>query len=433
MDKDRLLRYLLDKKETISKLKVFPRELDIKLSQNFVHSVIGPRRAGKTYFLYYLILNKLALSEQEFVFIDFDDPELTGAKADLLKRAVDIHEEKYGQAPAYLFFDEIQNLEGWARTIKSLLETKQYYIFISGSSSKLLSKEIATSLRGKSLSWLILPFSFREYLQAKNFSLTDAYSTSQLNRINNFLNNYLTGGGFPNVIIEEELSDKFFQEYVDLVVFRDVVERHGIENIFVIKFLIKELFSSFAKKFSINKTYRSLKSQNIKVSKKTLYEYSSYLEDAFLVFLLKKYSPSLKKSSLSLSKAYINDNGLASSASVDLSKNVGRLIEQIVFLELKRRAASRLNQLYYWESTSFPNEQVDFVVKEKEKVKQLIQVCYKFEQFSTRRREIRSLLKASQDLSCSNLLIITSDQEKEEKAEGKKIKFVPLWKWLLDY
>ena len=425
MEKNIILKYILDKKENIKTSKVFPRTIPFKFTENFVNVIIGPRRAGKTYFLYDSILNKLKLKDEEFIFMDFEDAALNGINSNDVAETINLHEEYYKKKPRYLFFDEIQGVNNWDKAIRTLFETKKYVIFLSGSSSKLLSKEIATSLRGRAISHSVLPLSFKEFLNFRKVELKNFYSSSEENKIKNYLREYLKYGGFPNIVIEKEIAERFFQEYVDLVVFRDVIERHKIKNVFIIKFLIKSMISSFAKEFSIHNLFNTLKSQNIKVSKKTLYEYALYLEDAFFSFLLKKFSYSMKKTDLSIPKIFINDMGLVNFSSMNFSENLGKIMENAVFLELLRRE----KEIFYFKAIT--KEEADFVIKEGKKIKQIFQVCYSLSEPEVKKREINSLIKAGKELKCNNLSIITWDYEAEEKIRNKKIKFIPIWKWLL--
>ena len=428
MNKKVLSRYILDKKEIIRNLDVFPRTIDIVKTKNFIVPIVGPRRAGKSYCLYDLIVNKLKIKDADFLFMNFEDAELADTNFKEIANIVNIHEEIYGKKPEYVFLDEVQNVQNWHKSVRSLFETKKCYIFISGSSSKLLSKEIVTSLRGRTLSHTILPLSFKEFLGFKKFELKPFYSSTEENRIKNSLRNYLKFGGFPDIVFENQIADKFFREYTDLVIFKDIVERHKIKNVFIIKFLIKNILASFSKEFSVHKIFNILKSQNIKVSKKTLYNYTSYLEDAFFVFFLRKISFSVRDSELSIPKCYVNDTGLINSVSTSFSQNIGKLMENAVFLELERRKKAVTN-IFYWKDST--GNEVDFAVKQGLRIKQLIQVCYSVEDYETKEREIRSLLKASKELKCKDLLVITEDYEDEEKIKGKKIKYIPLWKWLL--
>ena len=416
-------RYIIDKKEDIRALDVKPRIVEFPKTK-FIVSIIGPRRAGKTYSLYDFILKK-GLNDDEFLFVNLEDETPQRKGRDEVLKAISYHEEIYGKEPEYIFLDEIQAMEKWERYLYTIFEKKRYNIFVTGSSSKLLSKEIATELRGRGLSLTILPLSFAEFLSIKRFNLKEFYSTREENKIKNLLWEYLRNGGFPDVVIENINARRFFKDYIDLVIFRDLMERFDIRNTFLIRFLINAAISSFGKEFSINKIYSTLKSQNVKVGRKTLYSYSLLLEDVMFSFLLHKFSFSTRKTMLSIPKIYLNDTGLINHTFLNFSENIGQLIENAVFLELKRRE----KEIYYWKDYS--GKEVDFVVKEGLDVGQLIQVCYDISGSETKERELKSLIKASNELKCDNLLVITWDYEGEEEFKGKRIRFLCLWRWLL--
>ncbi len=428
MEKRSLLRYMTDKKEQIRRLTVLPRSLEIQKTKQFVIPIIGPRRAGKSFYLYDLIINKFKIKDEDFIYLNFEDPELIGASLNDMIDAVSVHEEFHGRIPEYIFLDEVQNIDNWEKAVRGLYETKNHYLFISGSSSKLLSKEIATSMRGRTLTYSILPLSFREFLAFNNFKIKPFLSTSDENQIKNNLRKYMEFGGFPDIVFDDQIADRFFKEYLDLVLFRDIIERYNIKNIFVIKFLIRSMLASFSKQSSVNNTFSTLKSQGIKVSKKTLYNYTNYLEDSFFAFFLKKFSYSIKNTETSLPKVFINDTGLITSLISGFSNNFGRLMENIVFLELKRAQNEDPGlEIYYYKN----GVEVDFILREKMEIKQLVQVCYNLEDPDTKEREIKALLKASMELKCSDLLVITWDREVEEHTGNKKVVYLPLWKWLL--
>ncbi len=418
--------YFIDKKEDIRRQAVVGRLIEPKISKEFVNAIIGPRRAGKTFFLFSLI-KRLKLKDDEFLFINFEDDEIKSLNRKEVVKCIQKHTELYGKEPGYLFFDEIQNFKNWQSFIYSLVEKKRYFIFITGSSSKLLSKEIATQLRGRSLNVVVFPFSFKEFLLTKNFEIKKIYSSLDEGKIKNYLIEYLKKGGFPQVVLEKIDEKTFFREYLNVVLYRDLVERYKIENPEVARLLLYSVIQSFTKEFSINRIYKQLK-QKIEVSNKTLYQYSSYLEEVFFSFLLRKFHFSHKKSLLSMPKEYVNDVGITSSYSKS-SENIGKLMENLVFLELKKLELNNINDIYYWKD--YQQREVDFVVRKEIKTKQLIQVTYASARDEIEKREIKALLKASKQLNCKDLLVITWDYENEEKQGRKKIKFVPLWKWLL--
>ncbi|OQX55382.1 MAG: hypothetical protein B5M53_04300 [Candidatus Cloacimonas sp. 4484_209] len=424
-------RYLLDKKEEIKELEVKKRAVEFPLLSNFIVSVIGPRRAGKTYSIFNLIRLK-KLKDENYIFINFEDDDLGKFERKEIIKIVSHHRELYGKEPGFIFLDEIHALEKWQRFVYSLFEKKKYFIFITGSSSKLLSKEIATRLRGRTVSVLILPFSFKEIMYLKNFDLElTKITTKKEDEIKNILRNYLKEGGFPDVFLTPINRRMFFRDYLDLVVYRDVVERYRIKNPHLVKILMGFMLPSFSKEFSINRIFNILKSRGIRLSKKVLYSYSYALEDAFFCYFLRKFSYSERESQLSIPKIYFNDLGLINySLLTRFEEDYGRLMENCVFLELKRmESLGEIYSVFYWKD--YQQREVDFVIKEGLRVKQLIQVTCASGRDEIENREIRSLLKASEQLRCKNLSVITWDYEGEEEFKNKKINFIPLWKYLL--
>lgn len=420
MDKNILARYIEEFRER--RINLVNRELKVAESRDFIISIIGPRRAGKTYFCYQQMQDK-----KDFLYANFEDPEFSDFNAMEVKNIIYDYKEIYGKFPSWIFFDEIQNIKDWEKALISLYETKNFFIIITGSSSKLLSKEIATALRGRTLTYKILPFSFKEYLKAKNIEYKKLRSYSKESEIKYNLRQYLEGS-MPQLVFNEEpeFKRRFVTEYLDLVIYRDIVERYKVKNYFILKLMIKQLISSFAKEFSIHKFYNNLKSQGIKVSKKTAYNYLSYIEDSLSVFMLRKFSYALKDSKLSIPKVYICDNSLAHSG----DKSIGRKMENLIFLELLRRKDAEPGMEIHYYKTS-DGKEVDFVLNKNSKVTQLIQVCYDISDFVTKERELKALIKASKELKCDDLLVVTWEYEGEEGFKEKNIKFIPLWKWLL--
>jgi predicted AAA+ superfamily ATPase len=422
-------KYLIDKKEDIKKLEVVDRELNIRSNKDFAITIIGPRRAGKTFACYYLI-KKWGLRDEDYLFVNFEDDEVKKRSREEIVSCVQTHVEIYGKEPEFIFLDEIQNLKDWESFVYSLIEKKRYFIFLTGSSSKLLSKEIATQLRGRSLNYVIFPFSFKEFLISKNFELRKIYSSIEEAKIKNFLSEYLQKGGFPLVVLGKIDDKTFSREYVDVVLYKDIVERFKIENVDAARFLLYSLLESFSKEFSINKVYKTMKEKGMEVSNKVLYSYASYIQETFFSFFVRKFYYSYRKSELSIPKVYVNDVGIASNFSRhQLMENIGRLMENLVFIELKKQELSNLiERIYYFKDTQ---NEVDFVVKKGLEIDQLIQVTYASNKDEVEKREIKGLLKASELLKCKNLLVVTWDYEDEINIENKRIVFKPLWKWLL--
>jgi len=398
--------------------------LDIPLDRAVVLS--GPRRSGKTYLMYMGIKELLARKEDEnsILYVNFEDSRLVGAAPQDLNTLLEVFFEfcPDRNKKTWVFLDEIQVIPNWERFVRTLVDMENVNVFVTGSSSRLMSKEIATSMRGRSLTYNVYPFSFAEVLKAGKLEYEEYLSSAQMGEIIQKLQDYVKYGGFPETVRYREEWDRILSEIVDVTIFRDIVERYDVKNIKMLKLFLNAIFNS--KEFSIHKFYNFLKSQGHKVSKNTLYTYFGYFEDSFIVFPLKRFSYSYKNIESSISKIYLVDNGLLSLQGI---QDYGRLIENIVFIDLKRRSKG---DLFYYKSTS--GREIDFIIKEGKKVSELIQVCYTLDNFVTKEREVKALLQGSEELRCDNLLIITWDYEAVEIVFGKNVRYVSLCKWLLD-
>lgn len=418
--REEFLKYLKDKAEIINKVEVLKRDIEVKITKRFIISIVGPRRAGKTYFFYYLAKSL----GRDYIYINFEDSIMSDIKPRDILDFISYYEEFFGKKPEFLFFDEIQVIKGWEKPVRELFERRDHTIFVTGSSSKLLSKEIATQLRGRSIKYLLLPLSFGEFLRFNKVKLEYPFSTSEENKLKNFFLKYLKNGGFPDVVLEEGIFWKFFEEYIDLVIYKDIAERWRIRNLFLLKNMIKSVVSSISSKFSLHKFHKVLKSQGIKVSKKTVYSYFDYLKDSLFVFDLRKYSPSIRKSELTIPKIYLVDNGILKYFGID---DLGRCLENIIFLHLLRMKNQKPSlRIYYWEENG---KEVDFLVIDG-KGKTLINVTWELDE-KNYEREVKSLIKVSKFFETEDLLIITYDQEEEIRENDKIIKVVPAWKFLL--
>ena len=418
--------------------EVVEREIDVPLSSSKIISIVGPRRSGKTYFLFVIIkrLFSQGISKDKIIYLSFDDPRLLPCDAKGMELILEAYRELFPEhmkKTSYLFLDEIQNVKDWELGLRRIHDTRKFRIFVTGSSSKLLSKEIATQLRGRAISFEILPFSFREFLSARDIKLDKniIYSTKRF-FIKKYLEEYLETGGFPEVVLEEkpDLKLRILKEYVETMFIRDLVERYNIKNQPLLRELIKFHTTNIASIFSVNAFYKWIK-QTYPVTKRTLLNYVSYLEDSGLFFLVRKFSYSLKEQAQGVRKCYIVDNGLRNAYGFRFSEDKGRNLENVVFLELcHRKIMSPLMEIFYWQD--YRKREVDFVIKEGKEVKELIQACAVIDDLNIRKREIKALLKTSEDLKCNNLSVITLDYEDEEIIHDKRIIFKPLWKWLIE-
>ncbi len=376
--------------------------------------ITGVRRCGKSILAYMFSKDKKA------GYINFEDERLILKSGELNKVLEAVYSLKGGVE--YLILDEIQNIDGWERFVSRIIRDKK--VIITGSNARLLSKELATFLTGRHIDFVLFPFSFREFLKYKKFT-PNIYLTEHIAKVKSYLAEYLKIGGFP--LVYKVGTSFLIQNYKDIVE-RDVVERYKIRYVRILKELAKYLISNSTGEISFNKLRKIL---NVK-SVHTLKNYVSYLENAYLIFLMERFSVKLKEQMLAPKKVYCIDNGLINSISFKLSQNTGKLMENLVAVELKRRKHYFFpdREIYYWKDHQ--QREVDFVIKEKGKIEELIQVCYSVDDVETRTRETKALLKAADEFGSKNLFIITWDEEGLIKEKNKKIKLIPLWKWLLE-
>jgi predicted AAA+ superfamily ATPase len=413
--------------------KFIKRELDIPLNSTRAVTIIGLRRSGKTFYLYQTIEKLLneGIDKSRIIYINFEDERLLDFKTEDFTKIIELyHKRNQDGKIGYLFFDEIQNIRGWETFIRRILEKGKFRIFITGSSAKLLSAEIATGLRGRSLSFHLLPLSFKEFLALRDGKHKAPFTEKGKGALGKLLEEYMAFGGFPEVgTFEKELRIRLLSDYLDMIIYRDIVERYEVKRLNALKFLIKTLSANYAKELSLRKLYNFFVSSGKRLGKSKLYEYFSYLEDIGFVFLLRKFGYGIRETEGSIPKAYISDTGFAAVAG-DADRS--RLLENIVAQELlrKRYYWNPLEEIFYWKDIN--GWEVDFVVKEKRDVKQIIQVAYAVSDPNTMERETRSLVKASKELKCSNALVITFDYEGRKNKDDLDIAFVPLWKWLLE-
>lgn len=405
---------------------VVDREIEIPLDTGKIITIMGVRRCGKTHLLFSLI-NKPGkkIDRRNIVYINFEDDRLFPLQSEDLATLIDAYYELYPDKKnekVFLFFDEIQDVKGWEKFVRRIYDTENCAIFITGSSSKFLSKEIASSLRGRTLSYEVFPLSFKEFLRFKNIEI-DMYSSRSAARIKNALNEYLIKGGFPEVVnYDQELFTRTLQEYIDLIMYRDILERFNITNTFLFKYLIKFCFTNVSTLISFNKLYNDFRSQGLHLSRNTIYEYVSYLEDAYALFTVPVYSTSVRGEWRNPRKIYSVDIGFKSVIEYAALKDIGRVYENLVFLELRRK---HMNIRYIKQK-----QEVDFYFVSEGKGS-LINVCYDLNEPSTREREIRGLLEAMESHTIKRALIITNEVEEQIEVNDRVIDIVPLWKWLL--
>jgi len=422
MNKTKAKEIILEQKreaENVLKDKaIIKREVEAKidrsLKDNLVKVIIGVRRSGKSILAHRLLQNKT------YGYLNFDDERLLGIKTNDLNSLLEILNEITPQAN-YLLLDEIQNITGW-ELFANRLKRNGYNLVITGSNSKLLSSELATHLTGRHFEIELYPLSFKEFLlyQGKTFSQDDFYLTNKRAEIKKYLNEYLLLGGFPE-LFKVQMKEQYLRDLHNKIINRDIVERHNIRYVKTLKEISLFLLSNFGSKI----TYHKIKNVFDLKSVHTVKKYINYLESAYLISELAPFSFKIKEQIKKPRKVYGIDLGLIRAVSANFSPNTGRALENLVFLEFKKRK----QDIYFYANQK--DKEVDFVVKKGLKAKELIQVCFDLSDQVTSKRELKGLLSASLELKCNNLTIITWDEEREEKIKGKKIKIMPLWKWLL--
>lgn len=402
------------------------RDIEIPVDSGKIISLIGVRRSGKTSILFNLI-NTLreTVDPARIVYINFEDDRLFPLALnnldDLVEAYFELHPSNRDKR-LYFFFDEIQNVAHWEKFARRIYDTLNVSLFITGSSSKLLSSEIASALRGRTLTYEIFPFSFSEYLRFRDIEVA-LNSSRSLSYIVNAFDDYILHGGFAETIdVYPETRSRILRDYADLIVYKDIIERYGIKNHALMKHLVKYSFSNMATSLSMTKLFNDFKSQGFKVGKDTLFDYFSYLSDAFAVFSIPVFRNSVREEQRNPKKIYAVDNGFKSIFAVSLSPDVGRLYENAAFLHLRRKA----QEVYYY----LGNQEVDFYCRTDSSVS-VVNVCIDMALPETRKRELNGLAEALHYFDRKTGYIVTRNQEETLTHNGKTIVILPMWKWLL--
>ena len=419
MDIEYIKRIIIDQKDeiedTFAKKTIIQRDISREELIKFLEhpnilAILGIRRCGKS------ILSHLLLRGHDYGFINFDDERISGIDAKDLNIILQAFYELYGTELEYFILDEIQNVPGWELFANRLRRTKK--VIVTGSNAKLLSGELATHLTGRYADVILYPFSFREFLNFKNLK-TDIYSTKGIAELKVTLKEYIKIGGFPEAhLFGREMTSRIYSD----IIYKDVIVRHGIRNQKTFSELSNYLVSNFSREI----TYSKLKNITDIKNVHTIKNYTGYLESSYLLIFIKKFSFKLKEQMMSPKKVYCIDTGMIYSIAFKFSEDTGRLMENLVAVELERRRShSGEPKIFYWKD--YQQREVDFVLKEGENIIELIQVSYASDKNDSDEREIKSLQKASLELRCKKLTLITWDFE----GEIEDIKCVPLWKWLV--
>jgi len=391
-------------------------------------AIVGPRRSGKTFFMYQIIQSLLQggqYSKEDILFLDFEDYRLGEFTGDTMDELFTAFHQLAGRYPLFLFFDEIQNLSNWNRVLRTLHNRRQFKIIVSGSNSELLSSEIATELRGRYEDIIMLPFSFQEYLRYRDISFTPvSLHTAVRGNILAAFDAYIKHGGFPEVAMAGSESEqrRLLQSYFKTIFYRDILERYNIKARYVLDALMNDILENYAGIFSITRFEKQLKSNNLPGSKRTIANYFHYLTEAFFTIVNEKFSFSPRQRIMNPKKAYLTDTGFAALGR-PFTENRGRIIENIVAIELFRRGI----ETYYFKNKN----ECDFIIKQGHSPTHAIQVCWELTN-RNEKREIAGLMDACSALDLTSGIILTYVQEEEREKDGLKISVLPVWKWLLE-
>ena len=402
------------------------RELKVPLNLGKILTIIGPRRAGKTYYLYQLIaeLEDSGIKRKQILYLNFEDERLNFSNNyDLI---IETYLELYPDLKLddlYIFYDEIQEIPNWEKYIRRIYDTMTKKIVLTGSNAKMLSKDIATSLRGRSISYEIMPLSFSEYLLFNQIDLKEKYSTKGKIKIKKLFNEYLFWGGYPELVkIKKQFKVEILQEYFDVMIYRDLVERYAIKNVSIVKYLIKRMISSFTKEFSVNKLYNELKSKGFSISKDTIYKLIEQISSIYFLTIVEKYEPSVIKRELTNKKLYLYDNGFISAIQYIYSEDRGKLLENVVFTFLRNKYKN-----VFFLKNSF---ECDFLVFSEDKQTLLIQVTDRLH-YDNIDRELSGLIKSSKRFKNAKLLILINSKKNNLQIPNN-IEVKEVYNWLLE-
>lgn len=406
-ERDELLArpYLMRKSNT---------DIGVLLSNPMIKLITGPRRVGKsTYAL-------LMLQGRNFAYLNFDDNLLLSAwDEELVMRTLD---EVYA-GYEYLLLDEVQNLKDWDVWVSKLYRRGKNLV-ITGSNAKMLSSEMATVLTGRYLQVEMLPFSLSETMEWKGVS-TGGDENARQTEMTVIADDYLRNGGYPETIDMRNITRSYLSTLFDSIIWKDVAKRHNIRNITDLNNLALYLLSNFCNPLSANDIAREISMTSVTTTRK----FMDYLHEPYLFYYLPRFNNKLKLMKKAASKVYVIDNGFVAAKAFNLSENLGRLLENEVFVELLRMGYKVETTLFYYRSRN--DREVDFVTRQGTRIERLIQVCYDMSSPKTEKREVDSLIECAGELKCNNLMVITNNDEREILKDGYNIKVVPFVKFVM--
>ncbi len=394
---------------------------------------IGVRRSGKSTFMFQLMkkLQDSGVAPQNILYLNFFDDRLHSLQHDnlsvILEAYYSLYPEKKNAEKVYCFFDEIQVVPGWEPFVDRLMRMEKCEVYITGSSAQMLSREIATQMRGRALSWEMFPFSFREFLDYKGIESDGPFSTKKRLTVQKAFEKYWETGGFPEVAdLDRMLRIKTHQEYFNAMLFRDLVERHDISHPKAVKDLAHWLVDNTGSLYSINNLTGYLKSLGHKAPKPAVSDYLEWFEDAYVLFTVRIFDASLARVNTNPKKIYCVDHALVTSISSGILVNSGHLLENLVFTALRRATPN----IFYYKTKA--GREVDFIAGRQVPSRMLVQVCESMADQQTRKRETTALAEAMTELKLPQGIIVTRNEEDQIQVDSGKIDVVPAWRFLLN-
>ncbi len=388
------------------------QDMDLLLNSHLIKLITGPRRVGKS------TQALLMLRNRNFAYLNFDSQQLLDAwDANLVMRMLDDVYPGY----EYLLLDEVQNLEVWDLWVSELYRQGKNLV-ITGSNAKMLSSEMATALTGKYLKVEMLPFSLEEFFDWNKLDLSKLNHEQQADA-SALIDDYLRNGGYPEVVASRQLTRTYLDTLFDSIVWKDVAKRHSVRNVTDLNDLAMYLVSNFCNPVSANELTGELGFSSVNTTKK----FMDYLHEPYLFYYLPRYNNKLKLMKKAARKVYVVDNGFVAAKAFSLSDNLGRLLENQVFVELLRQGYDTDKTMFYYRSRN--DKEVDFVLRKGTHIEQLVQVCYDMSNAKTEKREVDSLIECAGELNCSKLVIVTNNEERIIEKDGYRIDVVPVVKW----
>ena len=430
--KKEVIKSLIALKQKEIPFDIIERDIRLPINRKKIITIPGVRRCGKSS-LMEIAINHLVqnnVPQSHILWLGFDDERLKNMTSDELDEVIAAYMEMYPDIPikeVHMFFDEIQLIKDWEYFVLRLYKSYCKNIYVCGSNATMLSTELSSSLRGYPLEYETYPLSFHEYCRFCGIN-TESHLEQDKARLRNAFDTYNHESAFPEIVLTRSPSERLqlLQGYFDTMILKDLVEHYKISNISVVRYFVKRIMANLTKPTSINAIYRDIKSQGLKVSKDDLYLWADYICNIFLFIRIPKFEPSLIKEQNALSKYYCIDNGLRGAVLSPQSNDKGKNLENTVFLQLNRSKLPS-DKISYYQG----NNECDFVLRREDQVLQLLQATWDMEDTATREREITGILEASHATGCDNLLIITHDEENTLTCNGKTIRILPAWKWLL--